>query len=241
MNTTNNDEIEIDLVEIFHLLVGRMLIIIASGIMFAVITALVCKLAVKPTYTSTSKLYIMNTDNIITSISDLQVGSSLALDYVELIKGRPVVDKVISNLELDMSYDEMLGKLTLDNPESTRILKITIKDHDPRLAKEIADEFASVSIQEISSIMKTEKPSIAEHGYISQSPITPTTKKNTVIAAILGIMLACIVIIVRYILDDTIKSEEDIEKYLGLTTLSLIPLGKEEADRVKKHKKGGEK
>ncbi|MDK2808973.1 MAG: protein tyrosine kinase modulator [Clostridiales bacterium] len=236
-NHNATDEVEIDLLELFFVLKSKLLIILLSTLVMGAAFGLFSKFVITPVYTSTSKLYILTKSTSITSLADIQMGTSLTQDYMELIKSRPVVETVIKNLKLDTTYEDMLGKIEISNPSNTRILKLTIEDNDPRLAKEIADEFADVSIERISKIMDTDKPNIVEEGHIAEDPASPNTKKNAVIGALLGFVLCAGVIVVLHLLDDTIRSSDDMEKYLGLNTLAAIPMGKEEYDG-RKHKKG---
>ena len=226
MEQNTNDEIEIDLLELFHLIRARIWIIILSGILTAVCAGLISSFLLTPIYTSTTKLYILNKSTSLTSLAlqDLQLGTQLTQDYMVLVKSRPVVTQVIDNLELNMTYEDMLNVITIDNPANTRILEITADYPDPYLAKRIVDEFATVSTTRIAKIMDTSEPTVVEEGYLQPNPSSPNIKKNTIIGALIGILLSGGIIVVLYLLDDTIKDSEDIEKYLGLHTLGLIPI-----------------
>ncbi len=226
MEQNTNDEIEIDLLELFHLIRARIWIIILSGILTAVCAGLISSFLLTPIYTSTTKLYILNKSTSLTSLAlqDLQLGTQLTQDYMVLVKSRPVVTQVIDNLELNMTYEDMLNVITIDNPANTRILEITANYPDPYLAKRIVDEFATVSTTRIAKIMDTSEPTVVEEGYLQPNPSSPNIKKNTIIGALIGILLSGGIIVVLYLLDDTIKDSEDIEKYLGLHTLGLIPI-----------------
>ncbi|HEX3022035.1 MAG TPA: hypothetical protein VHP81_06560, partial [Lachnospiraceae bacterium] len=88
----------------------------------------------------------------------------------------------------------------------------------------IVDEFAAVSKMQIAKIMNIDEPTIVEDGYMESDPTSPNTRKNVVIGALIGMFLSCAIIIFIYIIDDTIKSSEDVEKYLGLNTIGIIPI-----------------
>ncbi|BCN32262.1 YveK family protein [Anaeromicropila herbilytica] len=229
-----NDEIEIDLKELILLIRRKILIIIFTITIFGFMAFLYSKLFVTPIYSSTSEIFILTKSTSITTFADIQLGSSLTKDYMQLIKSRPVVEKVIENLDLEYKYQDMLTKLTIDNPADTRILNITIQDKNPKLAKEIADEFAVVSSNRISKIMETDAPNIVEEGTVSSIPVNISTSKITLIAVMIGAVISIAVIILIYILDDTIKTSEDIEKYLGINTLAEIPLAKGEKKSKRK-------
>ena len=239
------DEVVIDLRELFYVLKDKLLVIIITGLIFALGSGLVSQFVLTPEYKATSKLYIITQSTSITSLADIQMGSTLASDYLELIKSRPVVEDVIDNLSLKIKYEKMLQKMSIENPADTRILNISIQDEDPLVAKDIANEFAEVSKKRISLIMKTDEPNIVEDAIVSKKPVSPDKKKNVAIATLLGLMLAAGIVVVRYLMDDTIKSTDDVEKYLGLNTLAMIPIIEEDSidmhkdTKKKKNKMGG--
>ena len=232
----NNEEIvEIDLLEILFLIRKRIWIILATALIFGTVTGLFTNYFIEELYSSTSKLYILSSSTSITSLADIQIGTSLTKDYIQLVQGRPMVEEVIENLNLNRTYEDLLDQMTFSNPADTRILVITAKDPDPVLAKDIVDEFAVVARTNIASIMKIEEPSITEWGYISEKPVSPNLIRNVLIGALLGVFLSIVVVVLLYMLDDTVKSSDDIEKYLKLNTLTSIPLLEDE----EKSSKGG--
>jgi capsular polysaccharide biosynthesis protein len=224
MGTNKNEEIEIDLIDLLYFLKSRLWVIILTGIIFALGFGLVSSFLITPMYTSTTKLYILSKSTSITSLADIQLGTQLTQDYMVLIKSRPVVTKVIENLELDMSYEELANIITISNPTNTRILEIKAEYPNAFIAKQIVDEFAAVSVDQIAKIMDTEAPSIVEEGFVAAVPDSPNLKKNILIGAMLGVLLAAGIFVVLHIMDDTVKTSEEVEKYLGLSTLGLIPM-----------------
>ena len=227
-----DDEMEIDLKELFFVLLQRWWIILLAGIICAGAAGVYTKTMVTPLYQSSSTIYILSKDTVV-SLSDIQLGSQLTKDYTVLVKSRPVIDQVIENVDLDMTYEQFLSRLELTNPSDTRMITITFTDEDPEMAKKVADEVAKVSKARVKEIMNTQEPTIAEEGYIPEQPSSPSMMKNVVMAGLLGVLLAMAVIVVIYLMDDTIKSSDDIEKYLGLTTLGVIPI----ESKKKKQKK----
>ena len=232
----NNQEetVEIDLLEILYLLGRRIWSILAVGVIVGLVAGLVTHYGIEEKYSSTSKLYILSTSTSITSLADIQVGTSLTKDYIELVQSRPVVEEVIRNLNLNRTYEEVLKQMTFSKPNDTRILVMTAEDPDPVLAKDIVDEFAKVARTNISTIMKTEEPSVVELGYIKNKPVSPNLLKNVIIGVLLGIFVMSAIVVVLYMVDDSVKSSDDIEKYLGLNTLTSIPLLEDEGDTQKK-------
>lgn len=237
------DEIEIDLLEIFFVLKSKMLIILASMIVFGGIMFGYSTLLAQPVYQSTARMYILTQSTSLTSLADIQVGTNLTQDYKVMITSRTVVEQVIENLQLDCTYGQMVQQISINNPTNTRIIELTIQDNIPEDAKLIVDEFVDVSREKISNIMVTDPPSVVDYGNMPVNPVSPNVMKNTIIGAALGAFLACAMVIVIFLMDDTVKTADDVEKYLGLNTLTSIPL-KEGEKRAKKkfmHRVGGKR
>lgn len=243
MEPQYEDEIEVDLKELFTLLLSEWKAILLSAVLVAAIVGMFNQFILEPRYSSTSKLYILTKSTSLTSIADLQIGSSLTQDYMVIIKGRSVVEEVINNLKLDLDYEEMVGKVTVENPSDSRILNITIVDSSPEGAKQIADEFAKVSAAYISEKMDQDPPNIIENAYADRTPVGPHIKRNMAVGFFIGLICMCIVITVTCLVDDTLMDAEEIEKYLTLNMLAAIPENtcadeKKKSRKRKKEKKG---
>lgn len=219
----NDDEMEIDLKALFLLLKRKILIIIGAAAAGIVLMAGYTLLLVTPQYSATSMLYVLTTSTSITSLADIQLGTQLTSDYTILMKTHPVIDTVIANLGLNLSYQQLVDKVSISNPTDTRILKITVTDPVPETAQKIANELASVTMEQMAKVMKTDEPSVAEEAQLPKEPVSPSLKKNVMLGAFAGIVIAAGIIIVLYLLNDKIHTEEDIEKYLNITTLGVIP------------------
>lgn len=218
------DEIEIDLRELFYVLKKKVLVILLTAVVFAGAAGAYSFFLAKPVYEATSKLYILTQSTSITSLADIQMGSSLALDYVELIKSRPVVNKVKRNLNIDIENEEILDEmLTIENPVDTRILNINIQGDDRTQVMEMANEFAMVAKRQISEIMQTDEPTVAEVAVVPDDPIKPEKTRNIMLGFLLGAFLTAFITIVLHIMNDNIRTEEDVERYLELNMLAAIP------------------
>ena len=215
------EELEIDLKELFFELLSHWKILTVSTIMAAAIALVASKFILVPQYESTSALYVLS--NSITSLADIQIGSSLTNDYIVVVKGRPILDQVIENLNLDETYDSLEDRITLENPADSRILEITVRDTDPNRAKVIADEMASVASDYISIKMDQSAPTTIQNGYADGEPVSPHVGMNTLIGAIVGFLLAAAIITISYLLDDTIMTDEDVEQKLGMNHLGSLP------------------
>ena len=159
------------------------------------------------------------------------MGASLTSDYTVLIKSTPVLEQVIENLKLDMTADQLRNSITIDNPTDTRILEITVNNADSALAKEIVDEVANVSSSYIGDKMEVVPPKIIEVGKIATVRTSPSVKKNTELGFLLGLVACAAIVVILAVMDDTIKTEEDIEKYLGISVLAKVPDRKDFANK----------
>lgn len=234
-NQRDNDVIEIDLLELFQVLLGRCWLILSVGIFTALICFGVSKFILPPTYESTTKIYILNkTDTASVTYSDVQMGTQLTKDYAQLINSRYVLEEVIQELSLDMDYKEMLDKVSVDTPTDTRIVSITVKDKDPVMAMNIANSIRESAGEHIQNVMDIEAVNVVETANMPTEKAAPSCVKWTLIGGVLGALVISIILLAGYLLDDTIKSSEDIEKYLQLSTLALIPMVSEDDGKGKK-------
>lgn len=237
MQDKPQEENEIDLLELFYVVLHKWKMIVLSLLLTGACGCLISVFLITPQYESTSVLYVLSKSTSITSLADIQMGSSLTNDYVEVVTSRPIIEQVIQNLGLtDETYGSLKDKVSIDNPANTRLLKITVRDPQADIAKAIADELADVSKSFISIKMDQAAPTVTQYGYADGEPVTPNTVKNTVLGALIGAVLAIGVVIVSYLLNDTIMTTDDIEKKLGMTVLASIPMDEEEYDGKKSKK-----
>lgn len=237
MQDKPQEENEIDLLELFYVVLHKWKMIVLSLLLTGACGCLISVFLITPQYESTSVLYVLSKSTSITSLADIQMGSSLTNDYVEVVTSRPIIEQVIQNLGLtDETYESLKDKVSIDNPVNTRLLKITVRDPQADVAKAIADELADVSKSFISIKMDQAAPTVTQYGYADGEPVTPNIVKNTVLGALIGAVLAIGVVIVSYLLNDTIMTTDDIEKKLGMTVLASIPMDEAEYDGKKSKK-----
>lgn len=240
-NQMQSDEIEIDLVELIGVLMSRLWMIILFGALAGVMTFLLCVYVITPKYESTTKMYIINRQsNETLTYSDLQTGTQLTKDYQELVTSRPVLDEVRDELSLDIDNKELKKKISVDVPTDTRIVTITVEDSSPEMARAIADAIRNSASEHISAVMNTEAVNVVEEADLPEEPSSPKVFKNTAIGGALGAFFAIVIIILVYIMDDTIKNPDDIEHYLKVSVLGSIPYVDERAgdtDKKSKRKK----
>ena len=225
LEAQRDDEIEIDLGEIFHLLLNKLWVIILCFIVGGVIAFSGTKLFLTPKYSASSMIYILTKTTSVTSLADIQMGSQLTADFEILATSRPVIEEVIEKLKLKYSYDELVAMIQTDNQTDTRILRFTVIDENAKEAKAIA----KVTAERVAYVMSSDKPKIVEEAVVPKKASSPNTMKNTIIGALAVAFLAIGIIVIKYLVNDTVQNEDDIKKYLGLHMLAAIPTEKRES------------
>lgn len=241
MENTREDDV-IDLMELFLALKKRLLLLVTVGLLFGCIACAYTRFFINPVYTSSSTMLVLTKETTLASVADLQLGAQLTSDYSVLINSRPVMQEVVDNLGLEMDYKQLRSSVTITNPEDTRILQLTVQNGNPEAAKAIVDELAKVSSAYIGDKMEVTPPKIIEDGEVPTTQTSPSMKKNAIMGILAGLVFSGGIIVVMTLMNDTIKSEEDITKYLGLSTLSSVPDRKDYIGKKKNRKrKNGKK
>ena len=241
--TVEEEEDEIDLLELLFVLKNKLWAIILFIIIGAAIAFSYTTYLVQPVYTSSAMIYIFTKTTSVTSAVDLQLGKQLTIDFEILGKSRPVVERVIDELQLDADYETLLKTIKVENPTDSRIIKITVNNNDPQLACDIANSMASNLAARVAEVIETDKPSSVEDAVPATKPSSPSKAKNTAFGGILGALFIIIFVLVRYYSDTSIRNEDDVKKYLGLATLASVPYEKSitKSFTGKKDKKGKKK
>lgn len=239
-----DDVIEIDLVELLGVILHNLWIIIVSGVIVAAVALLVSYFIITPKYESVTKIYVISKTNADTmTYSDLQAGSTLTKDYKELVKSRPVLEEVLAETGIDVELKNLEAQITVEVPTDTRIVSITVEDKDPYEARIIADSVRIAASKHIREVMDTEAVNVVEEASLPIEKSSPSILKNTAIGYAAGLFLAIAIVIINYIMDDTIKTPDDVEKFLGVSVLGSIPYSendlsdKAEMERYEKKKK----
>ena len=241
MGTDNEQEYEIDLKEIAIVILDRIWIVISVGIACALLAGIITKVFITPMYTSTTKLYVINKQNSENNITytDLQTGNLLTNDYIIQVKGTKVLSQVISELNLTDTEDELASRITVSNPENSRFIVISVSDKDPVVAQQIASCVAEVSSDVVKEVMDLEKVNVAEEANLPLEKSSPNLKKNVLLGGAAGVFVSLLLIVVFYLLNDRIRTPEDVKRYLGLNTLGQIPVLENSGNtkRKQRHKK----
>ena len=217
------EEDVIDLMEIFYLLLANWRSIFLAMLAGAVLLGAYRTFLVKPSYQADAKIYITNTDSMVT-FADLQLSAALTDDYAQIINSRTALNRVIEELELDTTYDKLSELIEVVNPDSTHIIEIRVTCDDLELSRNIANALLNISIRQIHKIIGSSEPTVIDYSEAEAvEDVTPGLLKYVLIGAMAGALLVCAYLIVRMMLDTTMKTEEDVEKYLHLPILAAVP------------------
>ncbi len=223
MERGREDRVEIDLLELLFAFRRRILWIVLAAILGGGISFAGTRVLMTPMYESTTTMLVLTSETTLSSLSELQLGTQLTNDYEILTKSRAVLETVIENLNLNLGYEQLNNMVSISNPEDSRIMEITLTYPDPEEAKTIVDEIASVTSEFIGDQMEGIPPKIIDQGEVPSGPSSPSVSRNTLLGTLLGIVVSCGIITVITVMDDTIRTEEDIEYYLGIPTLASVP------------------
>ena len=220
-NAMRNDTI--DLLELTYVLLRRWKLLVLATIVGALLAGAYHQFLVKPTYQADASIFITNTDSVIT-ISDMQLSSALTEDYSKILTSRSVLKEVIEDQKLDMTFQDLSRLLTITNPDSSHIINIAVNCGDADMARNIANSLMNVGIHRIYQVIGTGEPNVIDYSEAdSVVETTPGLKKYLMMGGLLGFILLCGLFTVRFLLDTTLKSEDDITKYLRLPVLSVVP------------------
>ena len=232
------EETEIDLIDLAWALLDKIHYIVLCFLIGAVIMNAYSYFLVRPTYKSTAKMYVVSASkNSVVDLDALNIGTSLTADYEQLMLSYPVLEQVINKLNLDMDSDTLAKMITLENPTDTRILNINVVSTDPKSARDIANTLMDVSVDYLPMTMSTNATNVAQKAKLADHKDGPSYTKYTMIGALAGAFLYCMYLVVKYLMDDTIHTADDMEKYFDIVPLAVIP-DVEELASEKQQKKG---
>lgn len=226
MANNNTISAEIDLVELFRYLFKPKKILIALAAMIVAVAALAGYYHVTyvPKYEAKATLYILKQDASKTAASsDFSTALNVVNDCAYILRMESVLDEVIEELGLNTSYGALRSRISTSNPEETRILEVRAQALTPDLAVKIADSVCRIGTQRINDSMGFKQVRIAEEAQYNPIPCNKPGLKNYALIGMLAIVAVGGIYVVLYLLDDGIHSDDDVQRYLGLSVLGRIP------------------
>lgn len=219
---------EVNLREYFLILGKRLWVILLITIISVVASGIVSYYVLVPEYQTFTTLMVgkpkdyQNYDQKL-EYNELLLNQKLVNTYGQIVQSRVVTDEVIENLNLNLSYKEFTDKVNVNLVKDTEIIKIEVTDTNPKLAAKIANETAQVFMNSVTDIMKIENIQVIDEAQVPEAPIKPRPKLNMAIAGVLGLMVSIFLVFLLEYIDNTIKTPEDIQRYLELPVIGTIP------------------
>ena len=222
----NNEENEvIDLVEILYAIRQHLLEVILATVVAAIIGFAASKFLMTPQYSSSAMMIVNTRQDVTSNVTSDQINSAtkLVATYSIIIKSDTVLQQVIENLGLGMTYSELNSRVSVQAVDDTQVMKITVNSASPEWAQTVCDEILAVSPDIIKEAVEAGSVKVISKASLNLNPISPNIKKNTALGAMVGLVLALGIIVLQVLLDNKINTEEDVTKYLDMTVLGVIP------------------
>ena len=221
---------EIDIMELFGIFWSKKVPIILTILIFVTLGGIYTIEIVKPKYTSSTTLVLVQTENNENSkntesitTTDLTLNSKLVSTYSELIKSKNVLRQVISNLNIEIEEEILRKNINVNSVSDTELIKISVSDKNPVYAAQMANEIANVFTKKVAEIYNLNNVYVVDQAEISKEPANVNHAKNIIIFTIIGIVFALASAFITSILDTTVKTAEDIEKKIKIPVLASIP------------------
>lgn len=224
-----NEELEIDLGQLFRLLLKKIKLIIASTIMVALIAFVFTYFFVEKKYQSTAKLFVapkVNEQGTIES-STITSNNNMINNYMEIIKGENNLSKVAEAVGVD-NYMTVKNSLSVSNTTNTQFIVVTSKTENAELSKEIVENSINIFLEDMQEILQITNFAISDSPTVNEVAVSPNIKMNTLIGALLGLMASCGYVFLTYLFDKRLRTREEAENFLGIPVLVEIPWFDEE-------------
>lgn len=220
--TQTEEEIEINLGELFQLLKQNIKMIVISILIGIIVLGIMTVFFINKKYESTSKLFLKpDVTEGITDYTQINSNNLMVNNYIEMLKGNNIQSQAAD--ELNMETNEVNAALTISNQTNTQIISITATTTDPELSKQIVDAVVKVFRKEVKETLNVNNIAVVDQAEVATAPVSPNLKMNLIIGALLGGFISVGYLFIKFMLDTHIHNKEEAEKYLGIPMLGSIP------------------
>ena len=213
---------ELDLLELTKSFIKGWKTILFTAILGGLIGFLCVSFLISPVYRSTAKIYIKGTSAVSSTLADLQLGTYLSNDYEVIFKSRPVLEKTLKELKMDINYQDLQEMINVSTISNTRILKISCDSNDPELSKNIVNTIVSNGIKTVNEI-DAKQPYVIEQAIVNTTPVSASVIEATLFGIAGGVIVGLIYIFIQKVLNDKIFNSQDIETHLNVAVLGIVP------------------
>ncbi len=225
----DNEVITKDLIELWRIFVKRWLIMLLAAVIAMGVYLGYTQFLVTPTYTSTATLYVLKQqdedayEQSSSTATDFSLALNVMKDCTYLLKSHSVLDRVILNENLSSSYTDLYNSITTDNPTNTRVLQVTVTADQPETAKRVVDAICEIGVDRIEEAMGFRQVNVYQEGTLSESRSNGISLKMVLAIGLVAAVVVYALFVAIYLLDDSLRTDEEIEDRLGLTILGRIP------------------
>lgn len=224
MNTVenNNEELEIDLSELFRLLKKQWHLIVISMVIMTLVSGVFTVFFIDKKYSSSFQIYLKPkvTEGVVDNTT-LNVNKQMVKNYVIMLKADTILAAVSEQVGVDLGT--VKGAVSVSQVNDSDIIKVTSITTDPELSKAITENLITEFYESTSAILQVDNMFTLDEAKINTTPVSPNLKKNLVIGALLGVMLSCGYVFLGYMLDTRLKRKEEAERVLGVPVLGIVP------------------
>ena len=223
----NNDELEIDLGELFKALKKNILLIVVISILCAVVGFVSSMFLINKKYSSEATIYITPkvTDQGTIDYNSIQTNSRMVNNYMEILKGETILAKVADQAGME-SYSEVLDTLTISNPENTELISVSAETTDPELSQQIVSLVISTFTEDMMDILNLNNVTIINDAKVNEDPVSPSVPKYTILGLAVGLVISCGYVFITFLFDKRLRTREEAENFLGVPVLAIVPLKK---------------
>lgn len=222
----DNEENEvIDLTEILSAVRQHLLELIFVTLAAALVGFMASKFLMTPKYDSSALMIVNTRQDVNANVTSDQINSATKLvsTYSIIIKSDTVLQQVIDNLGLNLTYAQLNKRVTVAAVDDTQVMKITVQSDSPEWARQVCEQIITVAPDVIKEAVEAGSVKVISNASLATEPVSPNIKKNTMLAAAVGFVLVIGIIVLQVLLDNKINTEEDVTKYLDMTVLGVIP------------------
>lgn len=222
----DNEENEvIDLTEILSAVRQHLLELIFVTLAAALVGLTASKFLMAPKYESSALMIVNTRQDVNANVTSDQINSATKLvsTYSIIIKSDTVLQQVIDNLGLNLTYAKLNKRVTVAAVDDTQVMKITVQSDSPEWARQVCEQIITVAPDVIKEAVEAGSVKVISNASLATEPVSPNIKKNTMLAAAVGFVLVIGIIVLQVLLDNKINTEEDVTKYLDMTVLGVIP------------------
>lgn len=222
----DNEENEvIDLTEILSAVRQHLLELIFVTLAAALVGFMASKFLMTPKYDSSALMIVNTRQDVNANVTSDQINSATKLvsTYSIIIKSDTVLQQVIDNLGLNLTYAQLNKRVTVAAVDDTQVMKITVQSDSPEWARQVCEQIITVAPDVIKEAVEAGSVKVISNASLATVPVSPNIKKNTMLAAAVGFVLVIGIIVLQVLLDNKINTEEDVTKYLDMTVLGVIP------------------